>query len=57
MTYIALKGQDINIDELVDELDLIDTLLKIEIVDISDCKNDLLKSEVEKDGITLYRKA
>jgi len=53
---IALKGNNIDIEELLDEVYLIDTLLKIDLVDIENCKNNLLKQEVEKYGITLYSK-
>ena len=54
---IAIKGRHIDIDMLHDALHAVDTLLKIELVDIENCKNELLKKEVEKDGIVLYSKA
>ncbi|MCL2610479.1 MAG: nucleotidyltransferase domain-containing protein [Defluviitaleaceae bacterium] len=53
---IALKGENIDIEQLREEIDLIDTLLKIDLVDINNTKNDLLKKEVDKYGIILYRK-
>jgi len=53
---IALKGYNLAIDELIEQIDEIETLLGIDLVDINNCKNDLLKKEVEKYGITLYRK-
>ena len=53
---IALVGTNIDIDLLRDEVDLINTLLKIDLVDIDNCKNERLLQEVKKDGITLYRK-
>jgi predicted nucleotidyltransferase len=53
---IALIGDDIDMEKLRDEVFQIDTLLKIDLVDFNNCKNDLLKSEVLKDGITLFSK-
>jgi len=53
---IALKGSDIDIETLIDEIDNYETLLKIDLVDIENCKNELLKKEVEEYGITIYRK-
>jgi len=54
---IALKGSDIDIETLLDEIASINTLLKIDLVDIENCSNELLKKEVEKDGITIYSEA
>ena len=45
---IAIKGNDICTIELLDSLDIIDTLSKIDLVDIQNCKNELLKRGVEK---------
>jgi len=53
---IALKGDNIDIEELFDQVQQLDTLLKIDLLDLENCKNDLLKKEVEKYGITLYSK-
>ena len=53
---IALKGVNLDIEQLRDEVELIDTLLAIDLIDINNCKNERLLQEVEKDGITLYRK-
>ena len=53
---IALKGNNICTMELLDAIDAIDTLLKIDLIDIDNCKNSLLKKEVEKYGITLFSK-
>ena len=53
---IALKGDNINIEGLLDRVQQLDTLLKIDLLDLERCKNDLLKKEVEKYGITLYSK-
>ena len=51
---IALKGSDLNIELINDEIDEIETLLKIDLVDIENCNNELLKKEVEDYGVTLY---
>lgn len=53
---IALKGFGIDLEAIRDEVDEIDTLLKIDLVDLDTCKNKRLVEEVEKDGISLYRK-
>lgn len=53
---IAIKGNNIDIEDIRDKIYEIDTLLKIDLVDIENCKNDLLKKEVEKYGIILYSK-
>ena len=53
---IAIKGKDFDIDQLMEKIETIDTLLEIDLVDIENCKNELLKQEVKKDGITIYRK-
>ena len=53
---IALEGRNIDIEMLNDEMNKIDTLLQIDLVDIGNCKNELLKNEVEKYGVTLYSK-
>ena len=53
---IALVGQNLDIERLRDAIGEIQTLLKIDLVDFNNCKNELLKQEVAKDGITLYRK-
>lgn len=53
---IALKGKNFDIEQLRDEVALIDTLITVDLVALDHCTNELLKQEVEKDGITLYRK-
>ena len=53
---IALVGKNIDIDKLRDEVDKIDTLLKIDLLDLNRCKNELLRSEVSKDGISIFNK-
>lgn len=53
---IALKGSGIDIESVRDDVNEIDTLLKIDLIDLDTCKNALLIKEVEKDGISLYRK-
>ena len=53
---IAVIGRNIDIEKLRDEVDKIDTLLKIDLVDLSRCKNELLRSEVSKDGISIFNK-
>ena len=53
---IALIGQDIDMEKLRDDVDRIDTLLKIDLVDFNGCKNEALKNEVSKDGVTIYGK-
>jgi len=53
---VAIVGNHIDIEELRDQVDSIDTLLKIDLVDIKNSKNELLKNEVNKYGIILYRK-
>jgi predicted nucleotidyltransferase len=53
---IALIGHEIDIEKLRDDVDKIETLLRIDLVDISKCGNGLLKSEVAKDGIPIYSK-
>jgi len=53
---IAIKGKNFDIDELADHIDELDTLLGVDLVDFYKCKNELLVKEIEKDGITLYRK-
>ena len=53
---IALVGNNIDVEKLRDEVEQIDTLLKIDLVDLSSCKNELLKSEVSKDGVAIFSK-
>ena len=53
---IALRGSSLNMEELEQRIQSIETLIGIDLVDIEHCKNDLLKQEVEKYGITIYRK-
>ena len=53
---LALVGDEIDIEELQEEVEEIDTLYKIDLVDVSHCRNDLLQDEVEKYGIEIYSK-
>lgn len=53
---IALRGNQIDIDDLSVQIEQIETLLGIDLVDVDHCKNELLRKEIEKDGIALYRK-
>lgn len=51
---IALIGNNINLDKLKNQIDEIETLLGIDLIDLNNCKNNLLIKEVLKDGITIY---
>jgi len=53
---IALVGEDINLENITDAIEQIDTLYTIDLVDVNQCGNDKLRSEVEKYGITIYSK-
>jgi predicted nucleotidyltransferase len=51
---IALEGDGIDMDNITDAIEQIDTLYTIDLVSLSQCKNELLKEEVKKYGITIY---
>jgi len=53
---IAIYSVGIDIEEIKDEFDNIDTLLKIDVVDMTNCKNELLIQEINKYGILIYNK-
>ena len=53
---IAIKGKCFDLDILNGKIESVDTLLTIDLVDIENCHNELLKREVKKYGISLYSK-
>jgi predicted nucleotidyltransferase len=53
---IALEGENINFDNILDTIEEIDTLYTVDLVHLDKCKNQLLREEIEKYGITIYSK-
>jgi len=53
---LAFVGSNIDLDLIREVLDQLDTLYKIDVVDLNTCNNSRLIKEIEKDGITIYSK-
>ena len=53
---LAIEGEHLNLENITDAIEQMETLYTVDLVNLSQCKNDLLKEEIGKYGIEIYSK-